>query len=530
MKIMKIGFVLLLVTVAACGRTSLTVDTVQVAPPVAHDDASVPDAIVRTDTQVVFDLLPTKNDAFVADTTPVKTDAGFADTMTVGTPDAVIVKLDTATPDTYAAKQDALGAETNPAKTDALVIKADALPTPDLAPVKTDTKPSGVLSIRLADDTPASMIMNANTTDNTATRILFVAVNEGFSVTRLTIENVVTYSSRSITSARLFDKNGILFCSGALDSKGRLRCANDAGLFSVDGTQEISIKVNIDQDGAGNIGANSGDAIQMALYVDKTGGYTDDFKAVGVTSGITYDDAVVRDSADISTTPSFGDAPVQIIPDTYGTVDLVSGYTHVIRKSQPTVSTIALSQTLTSNPSLYKFFQTAAVNSDIGLKRFNLDITNVGVTLGAFRVYENDVLLDPSLYRVCYNGSVNKDVLSCTVDLYADGKLPQNALSTVMVYFYNERITSAGTTKTYRLDATATGVTVGNSVVTKLKDDAAASINTANLEDSTLDTVNFVWSDTSSDTHSAVHGMSSSDWTNGKFVKSLPTNAQYVGL
>jgi len=80
-------------------------------------------------------------------------------------------------------------------------------------------------------------------------------------VTRLTVTNTGSaLSSRSITSVRLFDKNGTLFCSGALDSNSRVRCANDAGLFTINGSGVVTIKINTDQEGAGTTGANSGDA------------------------------------------------------------------------------------------------------------------------------------------------------------------------------------------------------------------------------------------------------------------------------
>ena len=58
----------------------------------------------------------------------------------------------------------------------------------------------------------------------------------------MTVADTVAGTSRSITSVRLFDKNGTLFCSGALDSNSRLRCANDAGLFTVDGNHVVTVE------------------------------------------------------------------------------------------------------------------------------------------------------------------------------------------------------------------------------------------------------------------------------------------------
>jgi len=50
-----------------------------------------------------------------------------------------------------------------------------------------------------------------------------------------------------------------------------VRCANDAGLFTINGSGVVTIKINTDQEGAGTTGANSGDAPIMALYVNKVG-------------------------------------------------------------------------------------------------------------------------------------------------------------------------------------------------------------------------------------------------------------------
>ena len=54
-----------------------------------------------------------------------------------------------------------------------------------------------------------------------------------------------------------------MFCSGTLDSNNRLRCANDAGLFTVANDQVVTIKLNIDQIGS----ATSGGQPVMGLYV-----------------------------------------------------------------------------------------------------------------------------------------------------------------------------------------------------------------------------------------------------------------------
>lgn len=394
---------------------------------------------------------------------------------------------------------------------------------------------SGTLQIQLDGDTPAGAIVTANTTDNSATRLKFTSINEAFTVTRLTVKDTTATTSRSITSVRLFDKAGTLFCSGALDSGDKLRCANDAGLFTVNGDQVVTIKLNIDQEGSGTTGANSGDAPVMALWLDQDGAQTgaalaDDIKVIGVSSGT----ALVDNDAKDQGAATFAAASLKIFDDTAGsdqTTVTVSGNAQVVRKTQPTVATIATSTTLTTTPTLYKFSVTAAPNADVSLNRFNLQESNVGVTTQtAFRVYESDVLLDPGLYKVCADASFSSAALDCFTDLEAAGTIANDSAKVVSVVFTTERIISAGTTKTFRIDASATGVGAGDSITYKLLDDAGANVETAVLDAVTLDDNNFIWSDNSADAHSAVIGSSSADFTNGKFVKTLPTNPQTLSL
>ncbi len=392
---------------------------------------------------------------------------------------------------------------------------------------------SGTLQIQLDGDTPVAGIVTANTTDNSVTRLKFTSVNEAFNVTRLTVKNTTASTSRSITSVRLFDKNGTLFCAGALDSGDMLRCANDAGLFTVNGDHVITVKVNVEQEGSGTTGANSGDAPVMALYVGQDGSqgtYTDDIKVIGVSSGTALVDNDAGDQGD-TTGVTFANASLKLFDDTTDSDQAavtISGNASVIRKSQPTVATIATSTTLTSTPTVYKFSVTAASNGDVAIKRFNMsmDLENI-TSVGSYRVYENDTLLDAALYVVCAGASFSSGAITCGTDVEA-GTVAADAVITVQ--FATERTVAAGTTKTFRVDAAVVGASAGDSLSHKLLDDSSANVETAALNATTLDDNNFVWSDTSADAHTAVVASSSADWTNGKYVKTLPTNPQTLSL
>ena len=393
---------------------------------------------------------------------------------------------------------------------------------------------SGTLQVQIDGNTPVAGLVTANTSDNATTRIEFTSINEAFNVTRLTVENTATAASRSITSVRLFDPNGTLFCSGSLDSNSRLRCANDAGLFTVNGNATITVKMNIDQEGSGTTGANSGDAPILALYVNKTDTtYLDDIKAVGVSSGASLQDAQALDQGDVG----FATAALKIFADSHQVaIDLISGNQQVIRKTQPTVATIAVSTTLTSNPTVYKFAVTAASNADVAIKRFNLAESNVGVDTIAYQLYENDVLLDSSLYSIGTGSSfaAGTPTIGTNLSSTGGGHIVANASGTVSVYFVGQRVISAGTTKTYRLDCSvSSGAIAGHSITFKLLDDSTQTVQTGDLTAENITANNFVWSDSSADAHSAgdVNGVgSSADWTNGKYVQVLPTTAQTLSL
>ncbi len=390
---------------------------------------------------------------------------------------------------------------------------------------------SGILQIGLDSDTPSASILTANTNDNSVTRLKFTSINEGFLATRLTIENTNANSSRSITSVRLFDKNGTLFCSGALDSNSRLRCANDAGLFTVANDQVITIKVNLDQEGSGTTGANSGDKIIMALYVDQDGddALADDLKIVGVSSGTSLTDANAKDQG----SDGFNSSSLKIFDDMTESDDstvLVSGNTFVIRKTQPTVATVASSTTLINGEmTVYKFSVTAASNADVTLKQFNLNMSRSGVALGSYCVFENGTALDSSLYTI--RGYDIAGVAS-PIDLTTANVLVQaNDGGRISVLFNTERTVAAGTTKVYDIKATISGAALGDSLTHVLADDASeTNIAGANMG-TAVDVIgdndsNFVWSDTSADAHST----STADWTNGFHVKTLPTSARSLSL
>ncbi len=489
-----------------------------------------------------------------------------------------------------------------------------------------DIVASGSLTMSLDGDTPVTSIVTANTNDNSVTRVKFNSVNEAFLVTRLTVENVGSIaSSRSITSVRVYDKDGTLVCSGALDSANRLRCANDAGLFTVNGNHTVTIKTNLAQEGSGTTGANSGDKPKMAVVVpqadDAADVYTDDIKVVGVSSGtalvdtdvgggsLTVSDNLLATKITVATTDisggSFvvGDTVTQgsatgrivsvtvvstntviTVVDTAGAAftasgtDLVStsspvataatvgavdttvvlvgaqGNSSVIRKTQPTVATVATSTNLINGEqTVYQFSVTSSSNADVAIHQFNLNMSRYSVAVNSYRVFENGAPIDASLYRVCSGTSTAAPVFvagvmtTCSTEVSGSnidlttvaGIATGDTTKIISVVFGTERTIAAGTTKTYAIKATVSGAISGDSLSHVMSDDATetsiSGANTGNLVNVVAAAApNFVWSDTSADSHNtgtaATFASSSTDWTNGYLVKTLPTSSQTLSL
>lgn len=407
---------------------------------------------------------------------------------------------------------------------------------------------SGTMQIQLDGDSPVASLVSANTSDNVITRIKFSSVNEAFNVTRLTIANIGTGvgggdSSRSITSVRLFDENGTLFCSGALDSTDRLRCSNDAGLFTVNGNATITVKADIAQVGSNGTGANSGDAPILALYADTSSQtYPDDIKLVGVSSGTALENANIGGaSLTISYTSqgNSGGGP--------NTVDYVGGNMAIIRKTTPTIATIAGSTSLYSGQqTIYSFSVTAGSNADVSLHKFTMATSMSGtVSMNTFQVYENGSLLDPSLYTVVNGDSAWAAGTDLTTNAHSIVTAGGTFSGDVTVYFKGERVTSAGTTKTYAVKATAAVTGTGNSVNVYLKSDTLPATLTGTI--ATISAVAggafTIWSDNSASVHVATYnGVTnqsadltytgtpgngiSADWTNGYLVQTLPSTPQ----
>jgi len=300
----------------------------------------------------------------------------------------------------------------------------------------------------------------------------------------------------------------------------------------------VTIKVNVDQIGNGKSGA----APVLAFYMDQGAAddiLPDDIKVVGVSSGAALVDANAVDQG----AAGFAAASLKIFDDATGadnTTVLISGSAQVLRKTQPTVATVASSTTLINGQNtIYKFSVTAASNADVALRRISMNSSPTGIVADTVQVYENGTLLNTALYTVQNAGGNNLKTVSNGGANRSIGEVGNS----VIVEFATERVVSAGTTKTYDIKANVTGAAATDSISTYIMSDVvtdliATSVITTGGGTNGVEgnaSANFIWSDTSADGHTAtaagtVASGCTADWTTGFLVKTLPTTPQSLSL
>ncbi len=200
----------------------------------------------------------------------------------------------------------------------------------------------------------------------------------------------------------------------------------------------------------------------------------------------------------------------------------VSGNTMVLRKSKPTVTVLSVPSTLSSGvqKDLIKFQVSADVAGDVAWKQiiFTVSTTSHVTGLASFKLYRgaSDITTDSvSSTLSSYNGA---GVYTLTLK---DGK--------------EEVVSGSGVTYTLSATPTLTSPASGDSLTTKIREEAAATtVVTNTFEASAASAVitgqtavnsSFVWSDLSIPGSPAV---GNADWTNGVYVKDLTTQSALV--
>ncbi|MEY4744198.1 MAG: hypothetical protein RL272_143, partial [Candidatus Parcubacteria bacterium] len=212
----------------------------------------------------------------------------------------------------------------------------------------------------------------------------------------------------------------------------------------------------------------------------------------------------------------------------FGAADL-NGAQKIIRKTKPTVSIVALpSTTLTDGTVVVaRFTVSADAAEQVALKKLTFNVTKTSTI----------VANTANAVREVGQGS----------DLAATVTNSANCAGTgtncvIGVVFTSEQVVAAGTSKTYELRAAVTGTAASNTMSTVLANDSAlvtgelesAGNNIQSLNPVVVSTAyNFLWSDNSAIPHNDTNGGTggddagaSNDWSNGLYVRTLPTDAQ----
>ena len=196
----------------------------------------------------------------------------------------------------------------------------------------------------------------------------------------------------------------------------------------------------------------------------------------------------------------------------------------LLYKTEPTVALKgSATGTLSNAPTLYTATIGASAKGDVELKKITFDVSTsmtAGDTLNTFKFYRGSVNLTNDVAIANASGSLEGTT-------YTIGNSEANMEVTVTVDSDASEVITKNTTQTYYLKATLTGtIAVGDNVMTFIKDDADATSSTpaayAAVEALATGLDNFIWSDKTYP--SALHDLTSPDWTNGYLVDTLATD------
>ena len=312
--------------------------------------------------------------------------------------------------------------------------------------------------------------------------------------------------------------------------------ANFTNLISMslyDGATLVAGPVPVDSSG-------NADFSGMEFVVPKDSSKTLTVKAVlnsisgGATTGA---DLQIAFDTDASTAPSNtgsfeyrGTNSSTVVTTQENTVDAdTTGRQKVLRKTKPTVSLAALPTSTLINGTMILSRVTVTADSaeQVSLKSVTWTVTKsstlIAITNGGGQ----------TMVREVGQGSHITGAVNLASACAASGGTACVITST----FGSEQVIAAGTSKTYELVATVATAASNFSITTNIGSDAvlitAALDNTgpgADVGDSLQgdgNDYNLIWSDNSAIPHDDLDN-GSSDWTNGFYVKVLPTDAQTV--
>ncbi len=379
---------------------------------------------------------------------------------------------------------------------------------------------SGTMTYALApDDTESEAGLVLGGTTAVLAKYRFTAQTEDLKLSKLRIRvtdaATTTGTVAAVNSLSLYDGSTLVAGPVSPNSSGDADFSAFSFVVAKDASKTLTVKGSLNQ--VGPSGATSGLNVGVTLCSGNNEGCPSDdgtFEVRGTSAG----------SSTIDTSGNSGN---------------VVGREKRIRKTKPTVSLASLPTSTLSNGTqvISRFTVTADAAQQISLKTvsFELNLNNVsGTALSVTSPAVREVGQGSDL-----SASTTSAILNCT----------GSATCSFPITFTNEQTIAAGSSKTYELRATIAGAdTSGESISTKLLSDtaqvtgeidSAAGAGAANgIDDhdgSAADgAYNFIWSDNSVIPHtdttatnaSTDDTSASNDWTNGRHVKVLPSDAQ----
>ncbi len=309
----------------------------------------------------------------------------------------------------------------------------------------------------------------------------FTALNEAMRVTNLQITSAGTAGSVAAVILEYPKEDGTTGTATGYISGTTATFNNLAMYVPKNGTAVLSIKAQVSSvtQSAANI---SGYGVKLSIASLTSNTDPSLFSAVGLTSGTTL--------------YALGGGAM-------------TGNTMILRATRPTITLLALpTTTLTNGTQVISKFKIAA------------DATN-----------------DISWGRIefTYVTSTNTSIDNTTINLYRDGSAT-GILSTatsldkvnkrIVITAPTEQTITKGTYATYELKGDISGTGTGESFSTRIGGGtvtAASTPTTGTYANIATAELRFVWSDRSAAPHTA---LTSSDWCDSNYVKSLPTDSQ----
>jgi len=343
------------------------------------------------------------------------------------------------------------------------------------------TVQNGALAVVKASTAPISGLVVGQTNDVLLTKYTFSANYEPFTVSEVRIEATNTPSSTAADYSGIYlkykDAAGSTITSGIMHLvNGTSTFTNQTLYVPANGSAALEVYGNMNAVGSGY--AANGDRPQLGLYYYKA--------SSGSTSSAEF-------------TQGGG----------------ITGNQMVLYASAPTVSLVGSTSGTLANGvmDLYAVKVAADAKGDIGLKKLTFNVSpsmsTTSDTIGTFKLYRGNTDITALV-------SINEASTSGT-NLKSGNLTSVSSATTVVVIFSSEETIEAGSSQTYTLKATVSGVgTVGESIQTYVKKDSSYASPVA-YDSGTFASTNFAWSDVSELNHSE----STADWNNSYLVQTL---------